>query len=57
MGLLEKLSSSKHKGILFYINRNKKQGVSRPKKSGQEEVEILRKIKIAHRIAAAKGKK
>ena len=54
---LSKVANSKHKGILFYINKNKKLGVKRPKKSGEEEVAILRKILIAHRIAKAKGKK
>ena len=53
---LIKSATAKHKGIFFYINKNKKLGIHPPKKSGLELIQLKKKMKVAQRSAKARGR-
>jgi hypothetical protein len=52
---LVKRANAKHKGILFYINKNKKLGIHPPKKTGIELMKAKKTILKAKKKAQAKG--
>ena len=53
---LIKESTQKHKGIFFYINKNKKLGRKPTPKSAKEKVKVMRTIKKARLKAKARGR-
>jgi hypothetical protein len=53
---LVKEGTAKHKGIFFYINKNKKLGIHPPKKTGGELIKAKKTIKKARRSAKARGR-
>lgn len=54
--LLIKQGSAKHRGMLYYINRNKKLGIHPPKKGGKEFIKSQRALKKAKMMAKARGR-
>jgi len=53
---LVKEATVKHKGIFFYINRNKKLGKKSPKKTGVELIRLKKAIKQAKLKVKSRGK-
>lgn len=52
---LIKEANAKHKGIFFYINKNKKMGKHSPKKSGMDLIKLKKTMRKASRISKARG--
>jgi len=53
---LIKSATAKHKGIFFYINKNRKLGIHPPKKSGMELLQLKKKMRVAKKSAKARGR-
>jgi len=53
---LIKEATAKHKGIFFYINKNKRMGKKAPKKTGIELIRINKAIKQAKLKAKSRGR-
>ena len=53
---LIKTANAKHKGIFFYVNRNKKLGIHHPAKSGGELIKLKKTMKMASKKAKARGR-
>ena len=53
---LIKEATVKHKGIFFYINKNRKMGKKAPKKTGVELIRLKKAIKMAKLKVKSRGK-
>jgi len=53
---LIKTANSKHKGIFYFINRNKKLGIKAKPHSPTELRKIKKALKQAKRIAVSRGR-